>query len=93
MKAYDHPFNAIATCTLCNHTDSVTVTCGEIKRFVHGTELVQNIWPDLSTDEREVLIGWRNQRRDGMVYEGFTQAEAGGFHLCSTCWDSNLGED
>lgn len=87
MEWQDHPFNAIATCTLCNNTDSVTVTCGEIKRFVYGTELVQNIWPDLSTDEREVLIGWRNQRADSSC------GERTGFHLCASCWDSNLGEE
>lgn len=81
MKASDHPFNASATCTMCNAIDSVTVTCGEIKQYLGGS-LVQHVWPDLSCDKRETLMGWLAQHRS-----------PNGFHLCGECWDKNIGEE
>lgn len=81
MEWQDHPFNAIATCTVCNNTDSVTVTCGEIKQYLDG-RLVQHVWPDMPCDKRETLIGWFAQHRS-----------PNGFHLCGDCWDKNLGEE
>ena len=30
----------------------------DVQRYVNG-ELVQNVWPNFTEDDREVLIGWR----------------------------------
>ncbi len=81
MKASDHPFNASATCTNCNTVESVTVTCGEIKQYLGGS-LVQHVWPDMSCDKRETMVGWLAQHRS-----------PNGFHLCGDCWDKNFGEE
>lgn len=88
MNWNDHPFRATATCSSCDKSSTVVVTCGEIKRFVYGSELVQKIWPDLSADDRETLIGWRSQRHDDS-----NCGEPTGFHLCGDCWDNQLGDD
>lgn len=98
MKLNDWGFNAVATCSCCDKIDRVVVTCGEIKRFICGLEHVQTIWPDLSPDERETLIGWRSQRYNnerggqGGPTVGKTMGSVG-FHMCGDCWDKQLGEE
>lgn len=49
-------------CVVCGVEEKVTVLCDDIKRYIYENELVQNVWPDLSADEREVLISWRNKK-------------------------------
>ena len=81
MKTYDQPFNASATCTMCDAVNTVVVKCGEIKQYLSGS-LVQHVWPDMSCENRETLIGWLAQHRS-----------PSGFHLCGECWDSQLGDE
>ena len=52
-----------ATCALCGHTDRVNVALDDARLtpYLEGG-LVQDVFPDLSTDEREVLICWRAEK-------------------------------
>lgn len=49
-----------ARCTRpgCRVTDTVTVTARDYARYVGG-HLVQDVWPNLNDDEREVIIAQR----------------------------------
>lgn len=46
-------------CMSCNRTDKVAVLTEDYQRYTWGGDLVQNIWPELDTWEREVIIGYR----------------------------------
>lgn len=46
-------------CMTCNNTDKVAVSTEDYQRYIWGGDLVQNIWPELDTWEREVIIGYR----------------------------------
>ena len=48
-----------AECMSCNRTDKVAVLTEDYQRYAWGGDLVQNIWPELDTWEREVIIGYR----------------------------------
>lgn len=56
-------------CILCGTPRSVTVNGDDWHRYLCG-DLVQDIWPDMDADDREVLIGGRTRRG----------------RLCSDCW-------
>jgi hypothetical protein len=45
-------------CSRCSAEHSVRASKESLQRYLSG-ELVQNVFPDLSTDERETLIGFR----------------------------------
>ena len=45
-------------CGYCKEEQSVIADKPDINRWLAG-ELVQKVWPDFSTDQREVLIGYR----------------------------------
>ena len=45
-------------CGYCKEEQSVVVAQPDVDRWLAG-ELVQKVWPDLSTNEREALIGYR----------------------------------
>ncbi len=64
------------TCCLCGAEEKVTVLCDDIKRYIYENEVVQNVWPDLSADEREILISWRNKKDDSHW----------DYHVCPKCW-------
>jgi len=45
-------------CMACKGTRSVTVFEHDIKKHHRGA-LVQDVWPDMSSDDREVMIAYR----------------------------------
>lgn len=50
-----------ATCTTCKQIETVkNITFIDWLRYVNG-ELVQNVWPQLTDAEREVIIGFRTE--------------------------------
>lgn len=67
--------NVHATCVSCGEEGRVTVLSDDIKRYIYENELVQNVWPDLSTDEREILISWRNKKANPNW----------NYHVCPKC--------
>lgn len=46
-------------CQLCSNTSTVIAKQDDLVSYAGG-ELVQKIWPDESSDFREVIIGWRS---------------------------------
>ena len=48
----------VATCFVCKETEHVTVTIEDLERYLAGT-LIQNVWPKMSPDQREVVISAR----------------------------------
>ena len=49
-----------AQCRRCPRVESVEVERSALNRFELRAGLVQNLFPDLSASEREVVMGWRN---------------------------------
>jgi len=70
--------NVGAKCVLCGVDQRVTVLCDDVKRYIYEDELVQNVWPDLSPDERDILISWRNKKAD----------PDWNYHVCPSCYPS-----
>jgi hypothetical protein len=45
-------------CQVTDQTYRVVVAFGDVRRWKQG-ELIQNVWPNMSSDDREILIsGW-----------------------------------
>ena len=70
--------NVGAECVLCGEEGRVTILCDDIKRYIYEDELVQNVWPDLSPEERDILISWRNKKADPNW----------DYHVCPSCYPS-----
>ena len=65
------------TCSMCRHVDTIhDVDREDLKRYREG-ELVQNVWPLRSAQEREMLISFNN----------FAP------YICSKCWDETFAEE
>ena len=62
----------IATCGVCGQADREEVDGRAWVRFANREVLVQDAFPDLSLQAREVVMGHRN---------GFG-------YMCATCWDA-----
>lgn len=46
-------------CSYCKEEESVEITQQDHDRYIYDKELVQKIWPEFSTKQRETLIGYR----------------------------------
>tara|TARA_R100000781_G_scaffold50311_2_gene33327 strand:- start:481 stop:702 length:222 start_codon:yes stop_codon:yes gene_type:complete len=66
-----------ARCGECNEEQSLEVDGLAYNQFVLREGLVQNLFPDLSLQEREVVMGARN---------GFG-------YYCASCWDKMFLEE
>lgn len=52
--------NIKVTCSICGSKHEVlNIKGADWHRWIHG-EHVQNVWPQLSDDEREILIGYND---------------------------------
>jgi len=51
-------------CNACSSSNSVNVHGDDYRNYMYNNQLVQNVWPDLTTDQREIIIG----HRQGMYY-------------------------
>lgn len=59
-------------CMSCKDSHSVNVDSEDLKYYTENRDvLVQNVWPELTPDQREILISWDRE----------------GPFLCPTCWD------
>ena len=67
-----------ATCMECERVDSVEVNAANWLDYINNNVLVQKMWPDLGTWDREVIIGCRT---------GFYQCA-----LCSSLLESQAEE-
>ncbi len=66
-----------AKCGMCGAKRAVTIDDTAWNKFQLREGLVQNLFPDLSLQEREVVMGARN---------GFG-------YFCGPCWDKMFLED
>ena len=48
-----------AQCDNCLNVFTVQVNSKDYVKYIDGHELVQNVWPDMVTEGREVIIGHR----------------------------------
>ena len=46
-----------ADCHACTTTNSIDVHPDDHRNYIYNNQLVQNVWPDLTTDQREIIIG------------------------------------
>ena len=49
-----------AKCRACPTSNSIEVFADDYRNYFHNNQLVQNVWPDLSPDQREVIMGHSN---------------------------------
>jgi hypothetical protein len=74
-------YTAHAKCSSCDAIESVVVDIMDANHYLNDDKvLIQNVFPDLSVNDREILIGWRAQKISQQA-----------FHLCGECWDVQLG--
>ena len=66
-----------ATCSECHKSHVVRVYAIDYDNYIINRELVQNVWPDMTPDEREIIIN----------------SQVGGPYYCSPCWDKLFEED
>lgn len=48
-----------SVCNGCGTSNSVDVHSDDYRNYMYNNQLVQNVWPDLTTDQREIIIGHR----------------------------------
>jgi hypothetical protein len=58
-------------CRSCVESKGVEVFSDDLKYYINNNSLVQNVWPDLSADDRELIMAW----------------SSGHPYFCPTCWD------
>ena len=46
-----------ANCDTCSASNSVEVHSDDYRNYLYNNQLVQNVWPDLTADQREIIIG------------------------------------
>ena len=67
-----------SACNTCKVASSVEVFSGDLKYYVSNRNaLVQNVWPDLSADQREIIMSWDNKSP----------------YFCPACWDNMFPEE
>jgi len=65
-------------CNKCTEHNQVIVLSEDLKYYVtNRNALVQNVWPDLSADQREIIIAWGSELP----------------YFCPPCWDSLFPEE
>ena len=66
-----------ATCSECHKSYVVKVYAIDYDNYITNGEFVQDVWPDMTPDEREIIINSR----------------VGGPYYCAPCWDKLFEED
>ncbi len=56
METFEQTLTRRATCLICKKVEYVTVKVKDWDRYVHQGLAVQDVWPDMSADERELII-------------------------------------
>ena len=75
---------ANAFCKECHGIGTTKVTVKEIKQWVGG-DMVQNVWPDKSPDEREIIM---NSQFIDLLGRPFP----GPYYLCPPCRDQSMDD-
>lgn len=57
---YMHMHILKVTCDECSANKTIEITYSKWLKYVNG-ELVQNVWPELTDAEREIIIGFRTE--------------------------------
>jgi len=79
-------FKARARCRgKCRDEYSVVVTKDDVDKWVKGS-LVQEVWPDKSADEREIILQSQFAKLLGRPADW-------AYYLCPPCGDELFGED
>jgi hypothetical protein len=47
-------------CRTCPTSNSVDVHPDDYRNYLYNNQLVQNVWPDLSPSQREIIMGHSN---------------------------------
>jgi len=73
-----------ATCKQCAQDDTVTVDAGIHDRYLMREGLVQNMFPNLTPQERDILMSANppHNRTSGRSY-----------YLCATCWKITVQDE
>jgi len=65
-----------ADCRTCSVSNSVEVHPDDYRNYLYNNQLVQNVWPDLTVDEREIIIGHSNNYYlCGVCWDSMGEAE------------------
>ena len=46
-----------AICNECLKSNSIDVHPDDYRNYMYNNQLVQNVWPDLNADQREIIVG------------------------------------
>lgn len=49
-----------ADCRTCHTSNSIDVHPDDYRNYLYNNQLVQNVWPDLSPSQREIIMGHSN---------------------------------
>ena len=49
-----------ANCDTCFASNSVEVHPDDYRNYLYNNQLVQNVWPDLTPSQREIIMGHSN---------------------------------
>ena len=73
-----------ATCKQCEQDDTVTVDAGIHDRYLMREGLVQNMFPNLTPAERDILMSANppHNRTSGISY-----------YLCVACWEDCIQDE
>jgi len=71
-----------ATCTQCAQDDRISVDPAIHDRYLMREGLVQNLFPALTREQREILISANPPYEHGFSY-----------YVCGTCWPTLMGEE
>ena len=73
-----------ATCKQCEQDDNVVVDAGTHDRYLMREGLVQNMFPNLTPQERDILMSANppHNRTSGISY-----------YLCATCWKITVQDE
>ena len=71
-----------ATCQTCDCQDSLTVDAAKHDSYLMREGLVQQMFPALDKEQREIIIN-----ADAPHQRAF------GYYVCATCWPIVMGED
>jgi len=46
-----------ASCNRCPKENNIEVFEGDLRNYVYNKQLVQNVWPELTASDREIIMG------------------------------------
>jgi len=74
-----------ATCTNCSAKDTLAVQRSKHDRYMLGADNVQELFPHLSTDQRELILQADPPHQRGVGFRPY--------YVCRTCWPALIGDE